>query len=102
VLLAAGAPGKRFALPNARVMIHQPMGGAQGQAADIEIRAREILRLREQINEILALHTGQPVERIGEDTDRDYYLSAEEALEYGIVDSIYRRDQDKEKSTGQG
>ena len=102
VLLAAGTPSKRFALPNARVMIHQPMGGAQGQATDIEIRAREILRLKEQINEILAKHTGQQVERIAQDTDRDYFLSAEEALEYHIVDSIYRRDHEKKNTTGQG
>jgi len=100
VLLAAGTPakggnpGKRHALPNARVMIHQPMGGAQGQATDIEIRAREILRLRERINEILAHHTNQPVTKIAEDTERDYFLSAEEALEYGLIDSIYRSGQD--------
>jgi ATP-dependent Clp protease protease subunit len=100
ILLAAGSPGKRHALPNARVMIHQPMGGAQGQATDIEIRAREILRLRERLNEILSQHTHQPVARITEDTERDYFLSAEEALEYGIIDSIYRNDQDNsEKKT---
>lgn len=90
ILLAAGDKGKRFALPNARVMIHQPMGGAQGQATDIEIRANEILRLKDRLNEILAFHTGQPIDKIEHDTDRDYYLSAQEALEYGIVDSIYR------------
>lgn len=90
ILLAAGDKGKRFALPNARVMIHQPMGGAQGQATDIEIRANEILRLKDRLNEILSFHTGQPIDRIEHDTDRDYYLSAQEALEYGIVDSIYR------------
>lgn len=94
VLLAAGTPGKRHALPNSRVMIHQPMGGAQGQAADIEIRAREILRLREKINEILSRHTNQPIEKIAEDTERDYFLSADEALEYGLIDSIYRNGQD--------
>ncbi len=94
VLLAAGTAGKRHALPNARVMIHQPMGGAQGQATDIEIRAREILRLRERINDILAHHTKQPVAKIAEDTERDYFLSAEEALEYGLIDSIYRSGQD--------
>lgn len=90
ILLAAGEKGKRFALPNARVMIHQPMGGAQGQATDIEIRANEILRLKDRLNEILSFHTDQPIEKIEHDTDRDYYLSAQEALEYGIVDSIYR------------
>lgn len=92
ILLAAGAKGKRNALPNARIMVHQPMGGAQGQAADIEIRANEILRLKDRLNQIFSAHTGQPVERIEQDTDRDYYLSAEEALEYGIIDSIYRPD----------
>lgn len=90
ILLASGDKGKRYALPNARVMIHQPMGGAQGQATDIEIRANEILRLKDRLNEILAFHTGQPIDKIEHDTDRDYYLSAQEALEYGIVDSIYR------------
>jgi len=102
VLLASGSPGKRYTLPNARVMIHQPIGGAQGQAADIEIRAREILRLKDQINEILAKHTGHSIEKIALDTDRDYYLSAEEALEYRIVDSIYRRDKDREDNGRQG
>lgn len=94
ILLAAGAKGKRFALPNSRIMIHQPMGGAQGQATDIEIRAREILRLRERLNLILANHTGQTVERIAADTERDYYMAAEEALEYGVIDSIYRSGED--------
>ncbi|HOE12212.1 MAG TPA: ATP-dependent Clp endopeptidase proteolytic subunit ClpP [bacterium] len=89
VLLAAGEPGKRFALPNARVMIHQPMGGFQGPAADIEIRAREILEIKDRLNYILAHHTGQPVERIIEDSDRDFFMSAEEAKEYGLIDSIY-------------
>jgi ATP-dependent Clp protease protease subunit len=97
VLLASGAKGKRYALPNARVMIHQPMGGAQGQATDIEIRAREILRLKDQINEIVADHTGQPLEKVSADSDRDFYLSAQEALEYGLVDRIYRRHQDNGK-----
>jgi ATP-dependent Clp protease protease subunit len=97
VLLASGAKGKRYALPNARVMIHQPMGGAQGQATDIEIRAREILRLKDQINEIVAIHTGQPLEKVSADSDRDFYLSAQEALEYGLVDRIYRRHQDNGK-----
>jgi ATP-dependent Clp protease protease subunit len=98
VLLASGTPGKRYALPNARVMIHQPMGGAQGQASDIEIRAKEILRLKDQINQIMANHTGQSLDRIEKDTERDYYLSAEEAREYGIVDTIYRRDKDNGKA----
>jgi ATP-dependent Clp protease protease subunit len=87
-LLAAGAKGKRFALPNARIMIHQPSGGAQGQASDIEIQAREILYLRERLNSILADKTGQPVERIARDTDRDNFMSAEDAVSYGIVDKV--------------
>jgi ATP-dependent Clp protease protease subunit len=91
VVLAAGAPGKRHALPHARVLIHQPHlmgGGLQGQATDIEIHAKEILRQRRQLNEILAAHTGQSTERIQEDTDRDHWLTAEQAVEYGLVDSI--------------
>ncbi len=88
VLLAAGAKGKRFALPHSRIMLHQPAGGAQGQAVDIEIHAKEILKVREALNEILASHTGQPVERIARDTDRDFFISAEEAKDYGIVDEI--------------
>ena len=88
-LLAAGAPGKRFALPNARLMIHQPMGGFQGPASDIEIRAREIIEIKERINGILARHTGQPLERIVEDSDRDFFMSAEEAKDYGLIDAIY-------------
>lgn len=96
VLLAAGKSGKRHALPNARILIHQPLGGARGQAVDIEIQAREILKLREKLNGILASHTSQPIEKIGVDTDRDYYMSAEEALTYGIIDSIYRPELDKE------
>lgn len=87
-LLAAGEPGKRTALTNARVMIHQPMGGARGQASDIDIQAREILNLRERMNEILATLTGQTLEQIAIDTERDYYMSAEEALKYGIVDRV--------------
>jgi ATP-dependent Clp protease protease subunit len=87
-LLCAGAKGKRFALPNARVMIHQPMGGFQGQASDIAIHAKEILALRAKLNEIMARHTGQPVERIERDTDRDNFLSAEEAAEYGLIDKV--------------
>lgn len=88
LLLAAGAPGKRYALPNARVMIHQPWGGAQGQASDIDIQARELLRLRDRLNEILAQHTGQPLDVIARDTERDYYLSGEEARDYGLVDQV--------------
>ena len=88
ILLAAGASGKRFALPNARVMIHQPWGGAQGTAADIEIQAEEILQMRRVLNEILAEHTGRPIDQIDIDTDRDKYLSAEEAKEYGLIDEV--------------
>lgn len=88
LLLAAGAKGKRYALPNARILIHQPMGGAQGQAADIEIHAREILKIRDSLNRILAEHTGQPLKRIGKDTDRDYFMSGEDAREYGLVDKV--------------
>ena len=87
-LLAAGDKGKRFALPNSRIMIHQPSGGAQGQAADIEIQAREILYLRERLNKLLAEKTGQPVERIARDTDRDNFLSAEDAVSYGLIDKV--------------
>jgi len=88
LLLAAGTKGKRFALPNARIMIHQPMGGFQGQATDIEIHAREILRVKDALNEILAYHTGQPLEKIHTDTDRDFFMSGPEAKEYGIVDEV--------------
>ena len=88
VLLSAGTPGKRYALPHARIMIHQPWGGFQGQATDINIQAQEILRLRARIEEILAKHTKQPLDRIKKDTDRDYYMSAEEAKQYGIVDEV--------------
>ena len=87
-LLMAGAKGKRVALPNAKVMIHQPSGGAQGQATDIEIHAREILKTREQLNKILAERTGQPLEKIQRDTERDYFLSADEAKDYGLVDQV--------------
>ena len=87
-LLAAGTKGKRFALPNSRVMIHQPMGGFQGQASDIAIHAKEILSLRAKLNEIMAEHTGQPVDRIEKDTDRDNFLSAAEAAEYGLIDKV--------------
>ncbi len=88
LLLCAGATGKRFALPHARILIHQPLGGFQGQASDIDIQAREILKLREVLNGILAQHTGQPLDKVQNDTDRDYYMSAQEAKEYGIVDNV--------------
>ncbi|MDJ0686979.1 MAG: ATP-dependent Clp protease proteolytic subunit [Xenococcaceae cyanobacterium MO_188.B32] len=89
-LLAGGTKGKRLALPHSRIMIHQPLGGTQGrsQATDIEIEAREILRMRDQLNQMLALHTGQPIEKIEKDTDRDYFMSAEEAKEYGLIDKV--------------
>jgi ATP-dependent Clp protease protease subunit len=88
ILLAAGTAGKRFALPNARIMMHQPSGGAEGTAADIHIQAREILRIRERLNEILAHHTGKAVEQIANDSDRDYFMSADEAKTYGLVDEV--------------
>lgn len=87
-LLSAGAKGKRFSLPNSRVMIHQPLGGAQGQATDIEIHAREILRLRGELNKMLSEHTGQPLDKIERDTERDYFMSASEAQAYGLVDKV--------------
>jgi ATP-dependent Clp protease protease subunit len=87
-LLAAGEKGKRFSLPNSKVMIHQPLGGTQGQATEIEIHAREILKTREQLNRILAERTGQPLEKIERDTERDYYLSATESQEYGLIDKV--------------
>nr|WP_324292279.1 ATP-dependent Clp endopeptidase proteolytic subunit ClpP [uncultured Desulfobacter sp.] len=88
LLLTAGASGKRFSLPNARIMIHQPLGGAQGQATDIKIQATEILRMKDSLNEILSKHTGQDIEKIAADTERDYFMSGEQALEYGIVDRV--------------
>ena len=88
ILLAAGAPGRRFALPNASVMIHQPIGGVQGQASDIQIRAREIVRVREQLTAILARHTGRAPEQVAEDIERDHFMTAERAREYGIVDAV--------------
>jgi ATP-dependent Clp protease protease subunit len=91
LLLSAGTKGKRFALPNARVMIHQPMGGFQGQATEIDIHAREILKIRERLNDILATQTGQPLEKIAEDTERDYFMSAEEAKAYGLIDEVITR-----------
>ena len=98
-LLAAGEKGKRFCLPNSRVMIHQPMGGFQGQASDIEIHAKEILYLKQKLNDMLARHTGQPIERIERDTDRDNFLSADAAVEYGLVDKVLtRRDEAAESA----
>ena len=91
VLLAAGAHGKRFALPHARIMIHQPLGGAQGQASDIEIQSREIVYTRERLNEILSHHTGQAVSRIAKDTDRNFFMSADESKKYGIIDEVIDR-----------
>lgn len=90
-LLTAGAKGKRFALPNSEVMIHQPLGGAQGQASDIEIRARRIIKMREKLNGIMAERSGQPLERVEKDTDRDYFMTAQEALEYGLIDKVIER-----------
>ncbi|MBU0730988.1 MAG: ATP-dependent Clp endopeptidase proteolytic subunit ClpP [Proteobacteria bacterium] len=99
VLLAAGAPGKRYALPNSRILIHQPMGGFQGQASDIDIHAREILRMRKDLNDILAKHTGKNIKKIESDTERDYFMSAEEAKKYGLIDKVLvkRETQDEEK-----
>ncbi len=87
-LLASGAPGKRYALPNARVMIHQPLGGFQGQATDIAIHAREILKLKEHMNEMMAKHTGQPLDKVNDDVERDYFLTAQEACDYGLIDKV--------------
>lgn len=101
LLLAAGAQGKRFTLPNSRIMIHQPMGGFQGQATDVDIQAREILRMREDLNKILAKHTGKTIKKVQTDTERDYFMNAEEACKYGIVDKVLfsreRTDQEKGK-----
>ena len=98
VLLAAGAPGKRFALPNSRIMIHQPMGGVEGQATDIDIHAREILKIRERLNKILAEKTGQPLEKIAKDSDRNFFMDAKEAQTYGIIDEILsKRGSEKSK-----
>jgi ATP-dependent Clp protease protease subunit len=90
-LLAAGEPGKRFALPNSRVMIHQPLGGVQGQASDIEIHAREIIKTKERLNSILAKNTGQPLEKIIQDCDRNYFMSAEESKDYGLIDEVIEK-----------
>ena len=91
ILLAAGQKGKRFALPHSRILIHQPMGGFSGQATDVEIQAREILRLKHELNEILTKHTNQPIDRIERDTDRDYYMSGEQAAEYGLIDTVIQK-----------
>ena len=91
VLLAGGEKGKRYALPHSRILIHQPLGGAQGQASDIDIQAKEILRMREEINRILTKHTGQPLEKVAKDTERDYFMSAKQAIEYGIIDEILEK-----------
>jgi ATP-dependent Clp protease protease subunit len=90
-LLSAGTPGKRFALPHSRIMIHQPLGGAQGQATDIAIQAKEILRMKDELNKLLAKHTGQPVEKVAEDTERDNFMSAAEAAKYGLIDKVIEK-----------
>jgi ATP-dependent Clp protease protease subunit len=101
VLLAAGEAGKRFALPHSRILLHQPMGGFQGQATDIDIHAREILRMREELDQILVKHTGQPEEKVHRDTERDYFLDGEQAREYGIIDKVIaKRDIPKIKEIG--
>lgn len=101
-LLAAGAAGKRYALPNARVMIHQPLGGFQGQATDIEIHAKEIIKLKERMNQMMAHHTGQPIEKVSEDVERDYFLTAQEACDYGLVDEVLvsRKESRPDEGTG--
>ncbi len=98
VLLAGGEKGRRAALPNSRIMIHQPWGGVEGQVSDIEIHTRELQRMKRLLNEILAYHTGQPIEKIERDTDRNFFMSAQEALEYGIIDKVYERPSEKGKS----
>ncbi len=102
LLLAAGTKGKRFALPHSRIMMHQPMGATQGQATDIDIQAREIIRLKKAINELFALHTGQDKKKIGHDTERDYFMSGQEALDYGIVDKVITKREmiEREKHKG--
>jgi len=106
VLLAAGTKGKRYTLPHSRILIHQPMGGFQGQASDIDIHAKEILRMREELNSILVGHTGQPLERIQSDTDRDFFMSGSQAKEYGIIDEVIlkaeRIEKAEAKTTGKG
>ncbi len=100
VLLTAGTRGKRYALPNSTIHMHQPMGGAQGQASDVEIAAREILRLQDKLRTILSDNTGQPYDKIAQDTDRDYYLTPEQALDYGIIDEILGKGEDEEEESG--
>jgi ATP-dependent Clp protease protease subunit len=100
LLLAAGAKGKRYALPHSRILIHQPLGGAQGQATDIDIHAREILKIREKLNHILAKHTGQDLDRISKDTDRDYFMDAEAAKEYGLIDKVITTREMREQLSG--
>lgn len=102
LLLAAGTKGKRYALPNARVMIHQPMGGFQGQATEIDIHAREILKIRERLNQILSEHTGQALEKISQDTERDYFMSGTEAKDYGLIDEVIVRATEKESAGSNG
>ena len=97
VLLAAGASGKRYSLPNARIMIHQPLGGSQGQASDIAIQAKEILRIRDKLNQIIVEHTGQPFEKIEKDTDRDFFMSGQEAKDYGLIDTVMVNRDDLDK-----
>lgn len=97
VLLAAGAAGKRYALPNARIMIHQPLGGSQGQASDIAIQAKEILRIRDKLNQIIVEHTGQPLDKIERDTDRDFFMSGQEAKDYGLIDTVMVNRDDLDK-----
>ncbi len=102
LLLAGGAKGKRLALPHSRMMIHQPSGGAQGQASDIEIQANEIIKIRERLNVLLANHTGQDIEKIARDTERDNFMSAEEACEYGLVDKVFKQRVDNKDKQGSG
>ncbi|MXX11296.1 MAG: ATP-dependent Clp endopeptidase proteolytic subunit ClpP [Nitrospira sp. SB0677_bin_15] len=102
LLLAAGTKGKRYALPNARVMIHQPMGGFQGQATEIDIHAREILKIRERLNQIMAEHTGQSLDKISQDTERDYFMSGTEAKDYGLIDEVIIRASEKETAGSNG
>ncbi|HNR64786.1 MAG TPA: ATP-dependent Clp protease proteolytic subunit [Atribacterota bacterium] len=97
LILASGTKGKRFSLPNSRIMLHQPLGGAQGQVSDIEIQTKELLRIKKKINEIIAYHTNQPLDRIEKDTDRDYFMTGDEAKEYGIVDEVIKKRSDIEK-----
>ena len=97
LILTSGTKGKRFSLPNSRIMLHQPLGGAQGQVSDIEIQTKELLRIKKKINEIIAYHTDQPLKRIEKDTDRDYFMTGDEAKEYGIVDEVIKKHSDAEK-----